>query len=315
MNILYLYHEYGNRRKKYGKIMKSLGHNVKYFEIKNKSKKQEIPLSILNGIDLVWTCSTYYNYYGTIEENFIDLIKKRHILLVTYTTISTTIPLQEWTKTYDIYDYVFLHNKEIVKKLNSKKIKYMPIGYYPDQYYPLSKKLKCDISFMGNPQTHLPPDQDQRCKILKSVSEHFAIRIYGKEFAKRIEGIKIYGFKTHREQRNVYNSTLINLDIPYINSSLDEYKNILHFKNRFFEIPACKAFLLTMKFPEAEEFLKDNVHCSYYNNLEELLCKIEYYLRNPDEAREIAEQGYLEVKDKHTFWHRFKEMFEIIESS
>ncbi len=29
MNILYLYHEYGNRRKKYGEIMKYLGNNVK----------------------------------------------------------------------------------------------------------------------------------------------------------------------------------------------------------------------------------------------------------------------------------------------
>lgn len=315
MNILYLYHEYGKRRKKYGEVMNSLGHNVKYFKVKSKLKNQKIPVRMLNGIDLVWALSTFYNYSGLIDENFISTVNKRRILLVTYTTINMKVPLQDWAETFRIYDYIFLHNKEIVKRLNNKKIIYMPIGYHPDQYYPLRKKLKYEISFMGSPQTNLPLDQDLRCKVLKSVSERFPVRIYGKKFAERIKGVKIFRFKTHREQRNVYNSTLINLDIPYINSSLDEYRNIFHLKNRFFEIPACKSFLLTQRFPEAEDILKDSKFCSYYNDIEDLHCKIKYYIENPHKTREIAERGYIQVKSKHTFWHRFKEMFEIIGSS
>lgn len=315
MNILYLYHEYGNRRKKYGEIMKYLGNNVKYYNIKRKLKDKSIPIHTLNGIDLVWTLSTFYNYSGIMDEEFISTIKKKGILLATYTTISTQVPLKEWSKTYEIYDYVFLQNKQIVGMLDNKKIRYIPLGYHPDQYYPLNnKKLKHDISFMGSPQTTVPVEQDLRCKILNQVGERFAIKIYGKEFAKRFKGLKIYKFKTNRKQRNIYNSTLINLNISYINSTLEVYRNVLHLKNRFFEIPACKSFLLTQRFPEAEEIFKDNIHCAYYNNIEDLLYKIEYYLKNPNQAREIAERGYVEVKNKHTYWHRFREMFEIIKN-
>jgi len=313
MNILYLYHEYFGRRKKYGEVMKSLGHNVRYYHMGNKSKKGKIPITTLNGIDLVWSLSTFYNYYGAMDEDFISETKKREILLVTYTTISTMHPLNEWAKTFDIYDYVFLQNREIVNKLNNPKIMYMPFGYHPDQYYPMKKNLKYDISFMGSPQTNLPVEQDLRCQILKLVADKYPIRIYGKQFANRLKGIKVFPFKSHREQRNVYNSTLINLDIPFINSSLDEYRNLLHLKNRFFEVPACKSFHLTMRSPEFEDLLQDKVHCAYYDNPDDLLDKIVYYLKRPHEAQEIAEQGYIEVKNKHTFRHRFARMFEIIE--
>jgi len=298
----------------YGTIMKSLSHNVRYYKIRGgKKKKGEIPLRNLDGIDLVWTLSTFYNYYGAMDENFIREIKKKNIKLATYTTISTTHPLQEWAKSYEIYDYVFLQNKVIVERLNNKKIRYMPFGYYPDQYYPINRKLKYDVSFMGYPQTNLPFDQDLRCKILKEVNNHFRIKIYGKGFAKRMERVKTYRFKSHRKQRNVYNNTLINLDIPYINSSLSEYRNALHLKNRFFEIPACKSFLITKRFKEAENIFKEKVHCEYYDNVEDLLDKIEYYLKNPQQAKIIAKNAYKEVKSKHTFTHRFKQMFEFIE--
>lgn len=85
MNILYLYHEYGNRRKKYGEIMEYLGNNVKYYNIQRKIKGKCIPIHTLNGIDLVWTLSTFYNYHGIMDEEFISTIKKRGILLATYT--------------------------------------------------------------------------------------------------------------------------------------------------------------------------------------------------------------------------------------
>jgi len=313
MNILYLYHDYADRGKRDGEVMKSLGHNVRYYGIESKSKKGKIPITNLKGIDLVWSLSTFYNYYGAMDEDFISEIKKRQVLLVTYTTISTMHPLQEWARTFDIYDYVFLHNKEIAARLNNPKIGYMPSGYHPDQYYPVNKKLKYDISFMGSPQTNLPTEQDLRCQILKLVADKYPIRIYGKQFANRLKGVKVFPFKSHKEQRDVYNSTLINLDIPFINSPLDDYRKLLHLKNRFFEVPACKSFLLTMRFPEAEDILKDKVHCAYYDNPDDLLDKIAYYLKRPHEAQEIAERGYIEMKNKHTFRHRFERMFEIIE--
>ena len=42
MRILYIYNEYGERRKLYGKIMEKLGHKVSYFCIRNKLKKNQV---------------------------------------------------------------------------------------------------------------------------------------------------------------------------------------------------------------------------------------------------------------------------------
>jgi spore maturation protein CgeB len=315
MNILYFYHEYGGRRKKYGEIMKALGHKVKYYKIKIKMKKGKIPTRKLTGIDLIWTLSTFYNYYGAIDEEFIKEAKRRGILFVTYTTISIGTPLREWTKSYEPYDYVFLQNKELVKRINQRKVMYMPLGFYPEQYYPNKKQNKYLVSFVGSPQTTVPPEQDLRCQILQAVAQKYDLIIYGKKFANRIKGVPIRAFQTHKQQRNVYNSTLINLDIPFINSPLPEYRNMMHLKNRFFEIPACKSFLLCGRSPEAENILKDGFHCAYYDDIEDLLEKIQYYSKNPKRAQEIAEQGYLEVIKKHTFRHRFEDMFNIIISS
>lgn len=312
MNILYFYHEYGGRRKKYGEIMEAMGHKVKYYEIKNKTKKGKVPIKNLDGIELIWTLSTFYNYYDVIDREFIEEGKRRGILFATYTTINTAVPLWEWKKSYEPYDYVFLQNKEIVKRINQPKVIYVPLGFYPDQYYPEEKENKYPVSFMGNPQTTVPPEQDLRCQALRAVAQKYDLTIYGKEFAKRMKGVPILPFQTHKEQRNVYNSTLINLDLPFINSILPEYQGLMHFKNRFFEIPACKSFLLCKRFSEAEDILNDKIHCAYYDDTEDLLEKIQYYLENPEKAREIAEQGYLEVKKKHTFQHRFEKMFSII---
>ena len=100
--------------------------------------------------------------------------------------------------------------------------------------------------------------------------------------------------------------------MPFINSSVPEYRWLAHLKSRFFEIPACKSLMLSGRSAEAESIFKDGVHCVYYDNTSDLLDKIDYYVNNPKEARVIGERGYVEAITKNTYLHRFEEMFKII---
>ena len=314
MKILYFYHLYDRRTKERGAEMEALGHKVRYSKIKRKKEKGKISLNQLKGVDLIWTLSSHYNYFGAIDEAFIKASKKRDIPWVTYTTIDTLIPLKEWIKSYDIYDYVFIHNKELVEKINQPKIRYMPIGVYTHQFYPLKRKQKYQVSFVGSPQSNLSPEEDLRCQVLEAVTQNYDLTIFGKAFRQRISNVPIHRFQSIRKQRNVFNSTLINLDMPFINSSVPEYRRMTHLKNRFFEIPACKSFMLSGRSAEAESIFKDGIHCVYYDSTSDLLDKIDYYVKNPEEAKKIGERGYVEAITNNTYRDRFKKMFNIIEN-
>ena len=53
----------------------------------------------------------------------------------------------------------------------------------------------------------------------------------------------------------------------------------------------------------------------YYDNYEDLLAKVEYYLSHDAERKEIAENGYEKVCAEHTIARRIREMIEVIRDS
>jgi spore maturation protein CgeB len=72
---------------------------------------------------------------------------------------------------------------------------------------------------------------------------------------------------------------------------------------RVFEALGCRSFLLTNEIDMHNRLFKDKEHLVYFNeqNIEDL---ISYYLNHDDEREVIAENGYREVCEKHTFKHR-----------
>ena len=85
----------------------------------------------------------------------------------------------------------------------------------------------------------------------------------------------------------MYNRYLISLNIS-LNSDLNW---------RFFEVLAAGGFLLTDRLPRTSgisEFLEEGVHYEAFSTFEELRRKIEYYLRNPEEAKLIGIEGHKE---------------------
>ncbi|MFN3551283.1 MAG: glycosyltransferase [Endomicrobiia bacterium] len=81
---------------------------------------------------------------------------------------------------------------------------------------------------------------------------------------------------------------------------------------RVFETLSCGSLLLTDRLkPEVglEELFQDRKHLVLYDDENDLLEKIDYYLRNESDREEIAYNGYKEVLSKHTYEHRVKEMF------
>lgn len=315
MKILYIYNDYRRRRRIYGDIMSSLGHDVKYLNIVHKREKNTIHVKQIKkyNSDLVLIMTPYYVSHG-MDGNVCDYLKSKRIPLVIYSTINPSLTYEEQLKIWEKMDISFVVNKDFCNFLKKKGLNahYMPMGFHSSQYYKsVSSSRIYDVSFMGTP---LMRCKDKRSKYLQSlVDEKYKVGVYGKNFSKKMMKVKVIPFRTHDEQRAVYSKTKINLDLPYIDG-VDFYKNKYHLKNRFFEIPATRNFLLTVRCPEFLDIFAEDTVGYYDDNIGSLKENIKKYLKDDNLRKKMAKKAYRLVYEKHTFYHRFKKIFKIIES-
>lgn len=79
---------------------------------------------------------------------------------------------------------------------------------------------------------------------------------------------------------------------------------------RAFECMSTKSFLLTSRNEEIERVFQDKVHCVMYDSLDDMVEKAKYYIAHDEEREKIAEAGFNEVRAKHTFLHRAKQVLD-----
>jgi spore maturation protein CgeB len=80
-------------------------------------------------------------------------------------------------------------------------------------------------------------------------------------------------------------------------------------KGRNFEVPGCGGFLLTESVRGLEEFYQVEREVACYRSINELVEKIQYYLAHDVFRRQIALAGYQATLEKHTYVHRFNQIF------
>ena len=80
---------------------------------------------------------------------------------------------------------------------------------------------------------------------------------------------------------------------------------------RLFEIPAAKSLQITDKCPQ--DWFKDGDEIVLYKNNYNLLKKVKFYLNNDQERIRIANNGYKRLLKEHTYEHRIKKFFQIVQ--
>lgn len=83
-------------------------------------------------------------------------------------------------------------------------------------------------------------------------------------------------------------------------------------KGRNFEVPGCGAFLLTSDADNLTDYYEDGKEIVIYKNDEDLLEKINYYLKHDKERELIAEKGLRRTLAEHTYEKRFNFIFKAI---
>ena len=108
--------------------------------------------------------------------------------------------------------------------------------------------------------------------------------------------------------REIYNNTKVNIDINRL-----VIRN--GFTQRVFDVLACKGFLITSYKPLVEQFFRTNGtdrEIVTFQNKEELVTLVRYYLVHESERLSIAERGYRKVLSQHTYHHRIMEIFKTL---
>lgn len=184
------------------------------------------------------------------------------------------------------YNFLFVTQKDYVPKYREKGYKnvyWLPLACDPEIHKQHNLSLKHDLCFVGS----LGPDSPRK-KIILNLQKEFNMFV---------------GQKYLHDMAEIYSQSKM-----VFNKSLKEDLNM-----RVFEALSCGHLLLTDRIDNGlEDLFIDKEHLVIYDNYEDLVEKVHYYLEHPEEREAIAHKGQEEVWKKHTYFHRARYLVETI---
>lgn len=224
--------------------------------------------------------------------------------------------LSDYTKGYvdgiieaqlGIYGYNFIEDvlNERVMEDFTKHVPDLRHGIYQDYQSPTYIIAN---EFIGTQITAL-----ERESLLSAIALRFAdaysVDLYTLSDASKIPLINCRGeANTISEMPLIFNNTRINLNITFraIQTGLSL---------RVYDVLGCGGFLLTNYQEELPEIYEPGKEIETFSSKEELLDKVDFYLKNESARVKIARAGYERTLACHTYEHRIEEMIKLIFST
>lgn len=146
----------------------------------------------------------------------------------------------------------------------------------------------------------------ERMKILRELSEEFKVDLYTHMKAEELPQANFRGPIDYVDlMPYVFKCSKINLNI-----TLRGIHNGIPL--RCFDIMGCGGFLLSNYQPDFDMYFSPEEDYVYFEDMEDLKEKCRFYLSHEEERKRIANNGYMKVKNEHTYEIRLKEMIKLI---
>ena len=200
----------------------------------------------------------------------------------------------------------------LYRQAGCKNLEYWQVGVNTKDFYIMSEieKLKCKkkydhkIAFCAGhkPNYQMFPGSIERFQVANSVIKKYGntFGLYGPGWPNKMNR----GIATYYEQLQIYNASEIALSINKYND-LQKY-----FSDRQLICMACGPLVISRYIPHMETFFENNKHLVWYKTIPECMDKIDYYLKNPQKAKEIGINGAKHIAEKHSYLTRLKELKE-----
>lgn len=246
-----------------------------------------------------------------LNGNFIDpanlkMFKENNTKLILW-LIDSIKRLPESEKNLSFYDEILSFEQCDEHYLYEKyriKCSYCPVGYDPRVYYPDDNVVKdIDISFVGSPVAKrieilqpIAAYAQQRNKVLATFGRFWDETYFWKKsyFAKKNSPLQLYAHNSNiqpEEVAQIYRRSKICLNIH-----VADHEGV---NPRTFEILGTKSFQLVDKKPKMGELVNVGQDLIEYEDINDLIDKIEYYLAHNDLRIKIANNGYECAKNNY----------------
>ena len=214
-------------------------------------------------------------------------------------------------KYYDLVVTQKSYNVLELQKLGAKQVLFQNKAYSKDIHTPkqCSGKYNHDIVFIGFPE-------NERIKsILFLANNGIKVDIYGypdvwrkNQFSINHKNITIHDQSLYGEEyAEALSCAKISLCfLRKINRDLQTSRSI--------EIPACKGFMLAERTDEHLKLFEEDKEAVYFSDNDELLKKVQYYLKNAKERENIRENGYKRcISSEYSYDDRVEEIIEEVD--
>jgi hypothetical protein len=187
----------------------------------------------------------------------------------------------------------------------------LPFYYFPYHAVPkeIFKKIELpkiyDVVFTGTPYDN--DYKPNKFELLRRIQEKFNLTVFGNnKDGWKAQGINnVFDGVFDEELSKIYSQSKIVIAIS--NVQCEGYWSI-----RTSQSLMCGAFTLSRFTPQMEKELKDNV--VYFQDIDDCLEKIDYYLTNEEERQKIANKGYEYAQKYLTNEQRLLELIIIYEN-
>jgi len=171
---------------------------------------------------------------------------------------------------------------------------YLPEGANPDVHRPYGEEKTIDVSFVGQ-------CYGKRPHIIQKLRERgIGVEAFGAGWPR--------GALSHEEMVRLYSRSVINLGF----GSVDGHRDTFCLKGRDFEIPMSGGFYLTEYHDELKRAYEPGKEIATYDDFDDLVEKIEYFLANPDRREEIRRRGFERARRDHSWEKRFDKVFTLL---
>lgn len=258
---------------------------VNHFVINEISKINE------SFYDLIWVDKAIYLTRKTTE------VLRKHTNKLVHYTPDPAFTFHKSRLFYDsipLYDYVITTKSfeidEFIRIIGDKdKVLYVTQGFDKNLHRPIVEwEKKNGIAFIGH------YEKDRMETIEKLLQNRIDITLAGIGWSKFV--------KLHATDHLIYLGPGVfgNDYVKAISSSLYAWGSVSKWipekhTTRTFEIPACKTALLTERNSEIESFYSDD-EVIFYEDIEDLIKKVEYYNSHKDKLKCLIEKGFKKVQ-------------------
>ncbi len=143
----------------------------------------------------------------------------------------------------------------------------------------------------------------ERIELIQKISQKYPLQLYTNDRTFTCPGCINHGpVEYYQEAPNVFCHSKINLNI-----TLRSIKSGIPL--RAFDIMGSQGFLLTNYQEDFLDCFVPDEDFVYFTDAEDMMGKIEYYLSHDQERSEIAQHGYAQILQYHTYEHRIPLLF------